>query len=299
MIIARIVRPAALIAATCAVFGTAAAQQAVTRIEGKVTDEVTGAPVECKMYVYTPSGKKTSQKSGTDGTYLVVINEAGDCKFVFAGYNVYRKEETLNVPQSTQFKDIKRDFKVRALKEGTPIFSVRGFERNSANLTTQGRKELEGVAEQLRVNQEMNVLISVVADEDQLGPVRAQAAAEHAKAMDAWKKAVKKTKKGATPPDEPVAPVDPVDPNVQLLKDRINAVKNALSAVKNVDVRVKYAEMVLPSTQQTTAAAAAPVAPKKGKGKGKSAETPAQTQAAASSHATLVASVGKVKQLFD
>lgn len=299
MIIARIVRPAALIAATCAVFGTVAAQQAVTRIEGKVTDEVTGAPVECKMYVYTPSGKKTSQKSGADGTYLVLINEAGDCKFVFAGYNVYRKEETLNVPPNTAFKDIKRDFKVRALKEGTPIFSVRGFDRNSANLTTQGKKELEGVAEQLRVNQEMNVLISIVADEDQLGPIRAQAAADHAKAVDAWKKAVKKTKKGATPPDEPVAPVDPADPNVQLLKDRINAVKSILSGVKNVDVRVRYTEMALPSTSQTTTAAAAPVAPKKGKGKAKAAETPAQTHAAASSHATLVASVGKVKQLFD
>jgi len=282
---------------------TAYAQQAVTRMEGRVFDELTKQPIGCKLYVYDPSGKRSqpTNVSSTDGTYLVLLNQAGEFKLAIAGYNVLRKEFSVTIPASTKFTEIKRDFMVRSLKEGEQWFSVRGFETNTATLTAEARKEIADLSEKLRANQEFNVVFTVVPDGDLLASEKAKQDAEYRKAHDAWAKAAKKAKKGATIPPEPMPPAALADPNDALLENRIAAVKAALGDVKNADLRLSFKKQPLPASSMSSApAAAAPAASKKGS-KAKSAKTVATTPPATTMtlHRTLTANTGNVKKLFD
>ncbi|MBC8125286.1 MAG: hypothetical protein H7X70_06090 [Candidatus Kapabacteria bacterium] len=291
-------------AAICTMWSmTVWAQQANLNVEGFVRDEVTGQPVGCKIFIFAPSGKRiTITSNSKDGSYLQTLSESGTHKFAMSGYNIYRKEVNIEIPVAQKYRVIKQDITVRLVVEGVILStSQHGFDRNSASLSEQGRKQIAEMADVLRVNQEMNVVVSIAADEDQRGPMKAKADAEYKKQYDAWVKAAKKVKKGKTPPVEPTRPVDPIDPNVQLLQDRINTVKQLVKEVKAGDVRISYNIVQLPiSTVPTPATPVAVKSKKKGK-KGSSAvpASPAPPSSVASHLATLTVKVGKVKKLYD
>lgn len=290
------------------------AQQANLNLEGVIRDEFSSAPVGCKMYIYTPSGKKISISSNSkDGTYLQTLSEAGTHKITLSGHNIYRTETTVDIPSSTKFKIIKQDFMVKTLQEGKVLQSGRGFERNSAVLNAEGNRIVKEIIDVARANQEMNIHIKVGADEDQLAPIRAKVNADFAKqtadyekALAAHTKALKKLKKNATPPPAPIAPVraaDPTDPNPALIQQRIGALKKALDEVKNGDLRLTYSSDNLPAQASApTTVQVAATAPSKAKGK-KAPTTAAATAAPvvqqATSHPTLIVTIGKVKKLFD
>lgn len=295
-----------VIAALLGVFTVVAQPQGTTRIEGKITDEKTGKPVGCKIDVAIDGKKQSLSSNVNDGTYLVLLNTAGEATFTFRGHNVERKEAKIQVPRSTKFQDLKHDFTVRAVVEGTPVFSLKGFDRNAASLSQPAVKELDALKERLRVNAEMRVVFKVFPDEDQLAAVKAKAQADYNKAHADWKKQVAKLKKkkGTELPPEPMPPADPADPNGQLVKDRIASVKAALADVKNADLRISYVEQPLPaSAAPSTPPPAAPVETKgkKSKTKTKATEKTTGSTAAASTsaHPTLVCDIGKVKKLFD
>lgn len=295
---------AALVLALASVSVPVAAQniQAQQTIEGFVTDEATGKPVGCKIYIETPSKKKIAISSNSkDGSYLQTLSEAGPHNFIFQDYRVYRKVETVDIGATQKFKALKHNFTVQSVVENTPIFSVRGFDNNAATLTPDAKKKLADLAETLRLNQQLRVVMVVMPDEDQLGSIRAKNEAEHLKAMDAWTKATKKLKKKQTPPAEPQRAPDPIDPNLILMQNRMSAIRNELKEVKNGDERVVVETAPLPVATAMTTTAPAVVEPTKGKKKKAPVKAAASTAAVAhiSSHATLTAKVGKVKALFD
>lgn len=293
-------------AAVCALASSiASAQQANLNLEGFIKDEVTGQPVGCKIFIFTPSGKRISISSNSkDGSYLQTLSEAGTHKLALSGYNIYRKEVNVEIPVAQKYRIIKQDITVRTLVEGASLGVVQhGFEKNSAALSEPGRKQISETADVLRANQEMNVVISIAPDEDQLTAVKAKTDAEFKKQHDAWAKAVKKVKKGQTPPAEPVRPADPADPNIQLVQDRIASVKAMLKEVKSGDVRISYVYVPLPIP--TTPVAAAPAAAtdkksKKAKKGAAKASAPAEIPVTSAAHVpTLTVKIGKVKKLYD
>lgn len=286
------------------------AQQAVTRIEGVIRDEVTGSPVGCKIYVVAPNGKKqTLSSNSSDGTYLIVVNEAGMYKLTLGGYMVYRKEYTINVPASKKFQEIRQDYTVRALHEGDIILSAVAFDLNSATFNERGKQELNRLLEILKTNQEMTIKAIVLPDRDLAETARLDSMAAYDKAhkkwemeMAKWKKKNKK-KQVTDPPVEPTMPGNISDPNIQIVKDRKVAVLSYLHEVKNSDMRISAESGPLPP-----GAGAAPVtvslpttksASKSSKKKG---GTNSQLQAApqpVKQHDNLIIKVGTVKRLFD
>jgi hypothetical protein len=290
---------AALVAAAT----IATAQQANLNLEGFVRDAATGAPVGAKIYIFTPSGKRISINSNSkDGSYLQTLAESGPHKIAIAGYNVYRKEEVVNVPASEKFKIIKQDFEVKTLVQGSEVSTTAmAFEKNMANITDQGNRALADISALLKTNQAMNIVMYVAADEDRLGAAKAANDAAYKKAYDAWLKASKKLKKGATPPAEPVKPADPEDPNKALVQERIDTLKARLRPVKNGDVRIKYVYEPFPIQQVQAVAPVATEQPAKGGKKKAAAPKPAPAAKApkAITMPQLVVRVGVVKDLMD
>lgn len=292
------VRALVLVGAFGVVAMAATAQQANLNLEGVIRDSVSGKPIGCKMFIWTPSGKRISISSNSkDGTYLQTLSEAGPHKIACTGYNVYRKEVVVEIPKAEKFKIIKNDISVREVVEGTQIASVmNAFDRNAATLTPAGKAAVEQINELLRSNGEMNLVVTIGPDEDQLTKVKAQADAEFAKEIDAWKKATKKLKKGQPALPEPVRPADPADPNTDLVAQRIGAVKELTKSVKMGDVRISYVVDALAAP----APAAVPAAALPTKGKGKAPAVAAKTVApAAPAMPTLVIKLGKVKKLYE
>jgi len=293
------VRALVLVGAFGVVAMAATAQQANLNLEGVIRDSVTGKPIGCKMFIWTPSGKRISISSNSkDGTYLQTLSEPGPHKIACTGYNVYRKEVVVEIPKAEKFKIIKHDINVREVVEGTQIASVmNAFDRNAATLTPAGKAAIDQINELLRSNGEMNLVVTIAPDEDQLGKVKAQVDAAYAKELDAWKKAVKKVKKGHPAPPEPVRPADPADPNTDLVAQRIAAVKELTKAVKMGDVRISYVAG-MPATPASAPVATPAATPAKGKGKTPAAA--AKTAApAAPAMPTLVIKLGKVKKLYE
>jgi outer membrane protein OmpA-like peptidoglycan-associated protein len=293
------VRALVLVGAFGVVAMAATAQQANLNLEGVIRDSVTGKAIGCKMFIWTPSGKRISISSNSkDGTYLQTLSEPGPHKIACTGYNVYRKEVVVEIPKAEKFKIIKHDINVREVVEGTQIASVmNAFDRNAATLTPAGKAAVDQINELLRSNGEMNLVVTIAPDEDRLGKVKAQVDAAYAKELDAWKKAVKKVKKGQPAPPEPVRPADPADPNTDLVAQRIAAVKELTKAVKMGDVRISYVAGMLatPASAPVATPAATPA-----KGKGKTPAAAAKTAApAAPAMPTLVIKLGKVKKLYE
>lgn len=276
------------------------AQQASLNLEGSVTDEVTGAPVGCKIYIFTPSGKKISIASNSkDGSYLQTLSEAGSHRLAISGYNVYRREVLVEMPTASRFRIIKQDLSVRSLVQGTPIASVQqGFEKNTAILTEETKKKLSELAEVMRINQEMNAVIHISPDEDRMASARAKTDAAFKLQRDEWKKATKKTKKGQTPPVEPVRQAETADPNTQLVQDRTASVKTMVREVKAGDVRITYVAVPLAVPAATAVTVAPQTAPKKGK-KGKATVPAASVQPTTTMLPNFTILVGKVKKLYD
>ncbi|MFM8771265.1 MAG: hypothetical protein ACKOE4_04490 [Candidatus Kapaibacterium sp.] len=282
----------------------AIAQQANLNLEGIVRDSATGNPVGCKLHIYAPSGKRISITSNSKyGTYLQTLSEAGPHKIVIAGHNVYRKETSVDIPKSERFLTIKQDFLVREIVEGRLLSTTqKAFDHNMATFSADGRKAIDEVAELMRVNTTMNVVVTLSADEDRLASVRAAAQADYKKQFDAWTKAVKKLKKGQTPPAEPQMPPDPSDPNEQLIKDRQAAIVAVLKEVKMGDVRVSFVTKPLVSEAPPAAPVAetpAPAAGKKGAKAKPAAPAPTKAKSAMASGPNMVITIGKVRGLFD
>lgn len=285
------------------------AQQAPTRVEGKITDPVTHKPVGCSIQFVGPNGKKTKITSNSsDGTYLAVINEAGMHKIYMAGYNVYREEFSLNIPEAKRFQEIKQDYSVRALTEGDLVAQLRAFDKNQATLTSSARTQIESLKETLNKNQQMNVVITVLPDEDQLALAKFQVNQQYLKDSAAWSKQYKawekKYKKKTVKPEPPVAPVPPstpADPNQALLAQRKSAILSAFADVKNADLRIEVVTSGLPASAmyQPGAVVAAPATTKSKKGKKSTASAPSAPQLPQSNHDTLILKVGKVKRLLE
>lgn len=286
----------------CAIATSASfAQQANLNVEGFIRDETNGQPVGCKILIKAPSGKKiTITSNSKDGSYLQTLSESGTHKFSLSGYNIYRKDVDIEIPVAQRYRIIKQDITVRLVVEGSPVFSIdHGFEKNSAVVTEQAKRQVAELTEILRANQEMNVVIGIAPDEDQLAPVKAKTEAEYHKQHDAWVKATKKVKKGQTPPVEPVRPSDPLDPNIQLVQDRITSVKQLVKDVRSGDVRISYISVPLPVATVSQATSPAATASKK-KTKKPAPTAVAPSASASTAHQpTLTAKVGKVKKLYD
>lgn len=287
------------------------AQQAVTRVEGFIKDELSGGPVGCKIYVYNEAGEKVRslRSNSGDGSFLAVVNDAGKHKFVIAGHNVYRSEFFVDVPASTKFQDIKQEFTVTMFSEGHVLYSGVAFGPNSAVLTEKVRTDLKEVHEALDVNQQLNLILTVTVDQDQMARVMSDSVTKYLKDSIDWAKAVekheKKYRRRKEKPDPPVAPIRPmniVDPNVQLLAERAAAVTKHFADVRNADTRITVSPVGLnpelaeerPNEEEILKE----LTSKKKKNKTKKKTSKDQANPAIE-HPTLVVKIGEVKRLFD
>jgi outer membrane protein OmpA-like peptidoglycan-associated protein len=287
-----------------------AQQQAVTRVEGFVKDQHTGKPVGCKLYFYNEEGKKVrdTKSSETDGSYLVVLNDAGKHKVVLAGYNVYRTEDEVVVPKSLAFQDIKKDFMVREFEEGQQLASVVGFDLNSTSLTAAGRSTLDKVKGDIEHNQQLRVQIDVYPDMDQVAAVQEEAirtfikdSLDYEKELAAWEKKYKKKTTKPDPPTPPTRPTPPADPNAALVEQRIKVIKDQLKDVRNYDMRVEFAAKPLPANLRLEAPSEKDIIEEMTSKKKKKGASATSTKAITKhpGHSTIVISIGKVQRLFD
>jgi len=295
----------------CSIGLSMAQLQGPATIKGTVKDATTGKPVGCKIDIIEPDGKKfTSKANDATGAYLLIVNSPGTVKLTARGYNVERKELTVEVPASRRAQTIEQDLVVNGFTQGKGILSTRAFELNAPSLTPAATGELNTLKDYLRVNNELRINVMVSPDADQMASAKAAATAEYQRLLAAWKKEVAalKKKKVTELPAEPVMPTDVADPNADLVTSRINTLKALFADVNNADLRITYVPQPLPASAMAPSAAAAPAEPveapattKKGKKVVKKATAkPASPQAPKmTTHPTLVIEIGKVKPLFN
>ncbi|MDW8272010.1 MAG: hypothetical protein RML15_06335 [Bacteroidota bacterium] len=212
------------------------AQNALVNVKGTVLDERTGKPLGHEMDMIITAeqtGKKYVVKvNSATGEYLQPLLSGQRYSILFSSYAIYRKTATLEIPPSQKFKELTFNFTVRSLQEGEILADVRAFAAGSAELNTDGRREIERIVGLLRENRQMRVVIEIAQERTAPPPPPPPAPKK--------KTSTKKTKKGATVQETPPSPPPAVTVNQELYTARVQAVTSLFTDIRDAEIRVQF-----------------------------------------------------------
>ncbi|MGA2296616.1 MAG: hypothetical protein ABSG15_03610 [FCB group bacterium] len=110
-------------------------------VKGKVTDEITGKPVEVTLEIKNPKGEKFRIKTNSiDGTYQQILNSGEKYEITFLNFDILKKTEILQVVDSKIYGEQLVNFTVKKFTKGLPVFSFNAFEDGKASLNDSFRE---------------------------------------------------------------------------------------------------------------------------------------------------------------
>lgn len=212
------------------------AQNATVNIKGKVLDESTSQPVGVEMDMVIVPAKAPTRKivvkvNSATGDFLQPLTSGDTYTLKFSSYGVYYKEETLDLPPTSKFREDRKEFRVRRIVTGQQLVESAAFDPQQTSLSATGTAELQAVLDLMKKNVDLQVVVNL-AQEIMPPPPPAKAP-----------KAVKKPKgKKAEPVVEAPVVVAPTMTNEQLYTDRLAVLKTYFSQAKDAEIRVTYAK---------------------------------------------------------
>lgn len=212
------------------------AQNATVNIKGKVLDESTSQPVGVEMDMVIVPAKAPTRKivvkvNSATGDFLQPLTSGDTYTLKFSSYGVYYKEETLDLPATSKFREDRKEFRVRRIVTDQLLAESAAFDPQQTSLSATGNAELQAVLDLMKKNVDLQVVVNL-AQEIVPPPPPAKAP-----------KAVKKPKgKKAEPVVEAPVVMAPTMTNEQLYTDRLAVLKTYFSQAKDAEIRVTYAK---------------------------------------------------------
>lgn len=210
------------------------AQNATWNIKGKVLDETTMQPVGIEMDMVIIPAKNPARKiivkvNSATGDYLQPLPSGDSYTIRFSSYGVYFKEEIMELPAATKYKEERRDFKVRRIIQGQLLAEAAAFDPMQTTLSATAGADLQPVLDLMKKNVELQVVVSLAQETvPPPPPVKAPKPAKKTKGK----------KVDAAPEPAPVAA--PTVTNEQLYTDRVAALKSYFAQAKDAEIRVTY-----------------------------------------------------------
>jgi hypothetical protein len=141
---------------------TAKPYAAVIIFQGKFIDKESGEPVGATFRFFNSLGKKNqSQSSVSDGSYQVVLNTGDNYYLTIRDYLVVDPPANFELPQSSTYEEIKRNFYVRKITPGMELFKLKIFEPNSKDVIINSSDKLNELKYFMDMNPHINLKITV------------------------------------------------------------------------------------------------------------------------------------------
>jgi len=107
-----------------------------------------GSPVGTEIRLVDESGASYKLKSNSmDGFYQQSLKSGMNYHIFIDGYLIDNGNNQINIPPSTEYREITFNFNVIKLDAGLEIFKSTGFEKNKAILTNEGNEYLKDLKE--------------------------------------------------------------------------------------------------------------------------------------------------------
>ena len=109
-------------------------QSSPVLLKGKVIDELTGQPAGVNIEIRNSDGKKIKINSNSlHGDYEQLLESNQTYEFIFTGYDIIRKSETVKTLDTAKYAEQEINFSVKKLTPGVTFQNVDAFEKLSLN----------------------------------------------------------------------------------------------------------------------------------------------------------------------
>ncbi|MFM8179788.1 MAG: hypothetical protein ACKOAG_11500 [Candidatus Kapaibacterium sp.] len=211
-------------------------QNATVNIKGKVLEESSGQPLGVEMDMVIIPAKAPTRKiivkvNSATGEFLQPLTSGDSYTLRFSSYGVFYKEEILDIPATTKFREERKEYRVRRIVQGMLLAESAAFDPLQTIMSSTGTSELQTVLDLMQKNVNLQVVVTLAQETvPPPPPVKAP-------------KPVKKTKGKKTEPvmETPVVAA-PTLTNEQLSNDRLAALKTYFSQAKDAEIRVTFAQ---------------------------------------------------------
>jgi hypothetical protein len=149
----------------------AQASKIVALLKGQVTSTSGEKLKDVQVIVYKANGERANNgKSNSEGKFQIVLQPGENYRIAYSHGEYYYKEEALNIPTSEKYQEIQVSVSLKELEFGKPYpLSALIFEPGSASITSSVMTELEGLAQVMKRNNKVSLMITVYPDENPVG----------------------------------------------------------------------------------------------------------------------------------
>jgi len=213
------------------------AQETTILLKGIITDRVTGKPVGVSYEITDAQGMKVAdaRSNGKTGEYSSAIKPGADYTMFFYGFDILKSTKTISVPPASKYEEVAMDFTVDKLAKGMELFAVEGFDAGAVKVNTLGDKVMVETIAILKGNRNLHVNITLLPD---MAPPRYETIAPPKQ-----NKKKKKASEPAIPPQQKLLnPTERVSLNVELQKQRIDAI---LASFPDAAAQMKRVHFIL------------------------------------------------------
>lgn len=149
----------------CVLLSTASAQlKVVTLLRGTVVDQQTGTPVGTEFEIRDAATGKILQQGRSEsrrGTFEAVLQPGQRYIITFRGYNVLRKSDTIELPESKEYSEVPHTFTVRLLRPGMELVRLHAFDPGKTTLRSSVYAALEELKQLLNRNRSLRITVQV------------------------------------------------------------------------------------------------------------------------------------------
>jgi len=136
----------------------------IVLVQGKILEEGTQKPVSTIVAFVNQSGKMIQCKSNSkDGSFQQVLHSGNFYTIFLKNYFIKNGNNTLDIPSDSKYKEVKADYFVNSLKNGTKIqlAAFKAFEPNEAKIIPAISSDLTPLKYFLNLNPGINLQVKV------------------------------------------------------------------------------------------------------------------------------------------
>jgi hypothetical protein len=150
--------------------GFAQASKIVALLKGQVTSQSGEKLKDVQVIVYKGGERINTGKTNTEGKFQIILQPNAEYRIGYSHGSYYYKEETLSIPASDKYQEVPVSASLKELEFGKPYpMSSLIFEPRSSSISSTVLSDLEGLAQVMKRNNKVSLIITVYPDETPAG----------------------------------------------------------------------------------------------------------------------------------
>ncbi len=139
------------VCSTITKFELSAQSKNVVLLEGMISELESREPVSTELFFIDEDNKKVKVKSEINGRFQAVLTSGKKYIVTAKEFFINDEEALYNTPNTSEYVEVKRNFRVTKIKKGMELINVSAFGANNTSVNSEALQQilrLEGILEQ-------------------------------------------------------------------------------------------------------------------------------------------------------